>query len=157
MELSTSELIRKSLHGEWAHPDPIKMMEGVDWKMAGQKIEGLPYTIWQLFHHTMYWQRLIVQGLEGKDVKWPQNLEDSWTTLVAPSGELEFKQLVSELNLQLEKVGAILNDDLLREGFPSGEGMPKAEFLRVLMTHNSYHFGQIMVLKRLVGAYPTSS
>jgi uncharacterized damage-inducible protein DinB len=151
MELSTSDLIRKSLHGEWAHPDPIKMLDGVDWKTAGKKVADLPYTIWQLFHHAEYWQRLIVQGLKGHKVAWPQRLEDSWTTTPAPASEAEYQKLVAEFNNQLAEVGTMINDDVLREGFPSGEGMNKAEFLRVLMTHNSYHFGQIMVLRRLLG------
>ena len=151
MELSTSDLIRKSLHGEWTHPDPTKTMEGVDWKKAGEKIPNLPYTIWQLYCHAEYWQRLILLGLKGETVTWPENLEDSWPTSHTVESEQEFQQLVTEFNQQIEEIESLLNDDMLDEDFPGGDGMNKAEFLRVLISHNSYHVGQIIILKRLLG------
>ncbi len=150
MELSTSDLIRKSLHGEWSHPDPAKALDGVDWKKAGEKIPNLPYSIWQLFCHVEYWQRLILQGLKGETVTWPENLENSWHTSHTAKSEQEFQQLVTEFNQQLTEIESILNENMLTEDFPGGDGMNKAEFLRVLITHNSYHFGQIIVLKRLL-------
>ena len=151
MKMSTSELIRKSLHGEWAHPDPLKALENVDWKKAGEQIPNLPYTIWQLFYHVDYWQKLILQGLRGESVKWSEKLEESWSPSNAPESEQIFQQSVAEFNTQLKEVDSLLNDDIVNEDFPSGEGMSKLEFLRVLITHNSYHFGQIMTLRRLLG------
>jgi uncharacterized damage-inducible protein DinB len=151
MELSTSELIRKSLHGEWAHPDPAKAMENLDWEKTGEQIPNLPYTIWQLFWHTEYWQRLILQGFKGQTVTWPKELEESWPPSPTPESEQEFQQLVTRFNQQLTDIESLLNDDMLTEDFPGGDGMNNAEFLRVLITHNSYHFGQIMVLRRLLG------
>ena len=152
MDVSTTDLIRKSLKGEWAHPDPVKALEGLDWKIAGEQIPNLPYTIWQLFYHVDYWQKLILHGLRGESVKWPKNLEESWPTSHAPDSDQEFQQMVIEFSADLKEIESMLNDDMLAEDFPSGEGMNKAEFLRVLMTHNSYHFGQIVILRRLLGS-----
>ena len=151
MEVSTSDLIKRSLRGEWAHPDPTKALEGVDWKGAGQTVPNVPYTIWQLFYHVDYWQKLILQGLRGESVTWPENLEDSWPASPAPDSEEDFQRLVTEFNEQLEEVASLLNDGMLGEEFPAGDGMSKAEFSRVLITHNSYHFGQIILVRRLLG------
>jgi uncharacterized damage-inducible protein DinB len=126
-------------------------MENVSWKKAGEQIPNLPYTIWQLLWHTEYWQRLILQGLKRQPVTFPKELEKSWPPSHTPKSEQEFQQLVTQFNQQLTEIESLLNDDLLTEDFPNGNGISNAEVLRSLVAHNSYHIGQIMVLRRLVG------
>ncbi|MFC4779167.1 DinB family protein [Paenibacillus sp. GCM10023252] len=145
----------KSLIGERGHLPVARGVGDMSWELAGRGAEGIPYTIYQLVWHMQYWQTFMLTYAEGGQPTRPTSAQDSWTEQRnAPSDE-QWKELQQQflrgIDRACELAQTIALDELL-PGFPVPE--TRGGMLRNIASHNSYHLGEIVLLRRLNGAWP---
>lgn len=150
------------LHGKGAHANPIACIEDVSAKIAGQRIKGFPHSIWQMVGHMNYWMDYELRRIAGEGPTYPDHAAESWPTEAAAGDEQEWKGVITrfeELLGKLTNLAGAPAQELAREVAPTHPDHAKhsSTMLAVLwqtLVHNSYHVGQIAMLRRMLGAWP---
>jgi hypothetical protein len=140
------------LRGADAHLSFDDFIAGFPAESCGQRIDGLPYTAWQVLEHMRIAQWDIVEFCrDAKHVspKWP---EGYWPK-PAQLGNTELWQESTEkfrADLkQMEKLVADQSTNLFT-AIPHGSGQTILREALLVADHNSYHLGALVVLGRLV-------
>ncbi|HVK06268.1 MAG TPA: DinB family protein [Armatimonadaceae bacterium] len=139
--------------GEEYQP-PANLLSDLSPEQALEVPPGSPYSIADVLAHVVFWQELwlaLIEGregprpAEGKNADWPRVTPEEWGPL--------FEQFVSgqELAWSLAETGEAELSRLLESGFTVGE-----QILR-LTQHNNYHFGQVALLRQMLGLWPTAA
>ena len=114
---------------------------------------NLPYSIWQLVEHIRITQWDIVGfciSAQHQSPKWP---EGYWTTAVDKVDDSNWNNSLNQIRKDRDRFFDLLKDEKnnLLVPFPHGEGQHLFREAVVIADHNSYHIGQIIVIRRLLG------
>jgi len=150
------------LHGKGAHANPVVCVEDVPLELAGRRAEGFPHSIWQLVSHSNYWMDYELRRIRGELPKYPDHAAESWPTNSTPGGEQEWKKAVARFRELLGKLTALADASPEELARPIAAMHPDhAKYASTLvdvlwqtLVHNSYHVGQIAMLRRVLGAWP---
>ena len=149
------------LHGKGAHADPLKCVEDLSAELAGRQVAGLPYSIWQQLAHMNYWMDYELRRIRGQRPPYPKHAAESWPAHAAPS-EGEWREAIEQFKRLIEDYAALGRsspEELRREIEPmhkvdTQNSSTLSAVLWQMVTHNSYHTGQIVMLRRALGAWP---
>jgi uncharacterized damage-inducible protein DinB len=136
--------------GAWHGPAVLEVLEGIDAKQAAAHPVANAHSIWEIVLHIRVWNDVVLRRTRGETFE-PTPDED-WPAVV-DGGEEAWQDTIQSLKLANAKAyNAIagMPDPKLKEPVP---GKP-AEYhtfyfeLHGLVQHNTYHAGQIAVLKK---------
>lgn len=153
---SLKRMFLKALHGGDAHVNPHQVFEELDWTMAGETPSGCPHSIWQTLNHLIYWQEFCLALLRGENPPAPTHASDTWISTMRPRNAEEWKNAVDVFLEGLQRVANTI-DSNLEEQVVALPGTSRAEIIGTVMLHNSYHLGQIVLLRRMLGTWPPTS
>ena len=147
-----------ALSGEGAHAEAKASLEGLDWKIAGKQPVGVEHSIFQLVHHMNYWQEWAVKWLDGEDPIVPERASGSWPGGPGPASGDEWGRVVERFETLIDRLSRqCREDDLFSMRVSVGTMKSRLEMLHTLASHNSYHLGQVVLLRRMLGAWPPPS
>ena len=144
-----------NLSGGHAHIVFEDAIAGWPAELRGTKPAGQPFTAWRLLEHIRISQWDIVEfakSAEHVSPKWP---EGYWPREDAPPDAAAWDKSVAQVGRDLKAMERLLSDsktDLFAR-IPHGTGQTILREALVLADHNSYHLGQLVVLKRLLGLH----
>lgn len=140
-----------ALHGTGAHVDTRRIFAGLDWTRAGIRPPGAPHSVYEVLGHMLYWQEWVVRWLGGARPPVPEHASGSWPRGASAVNKREWDQAVRRFAAGLAAFDrAARGADLLsRTGKRS-----RLEMLHMIASHNSYHAGQVVVLRQILGAWP---
>jgi uncharacterized damage-inducible protein DinB len=150
------------LYGKGAHANPVACVEDVPLELSGRRVEGFPHSIWQLVSHMNYWMDYEVRRIHGEAPEYPDHAAQSWPANSVPGRDQEWKKAVAQFRALLAKLAALAEsspEDLARPIAATHADHAKhactlVDVLWQTLVHNSYHVGQIAMLRRLLGAWP---
>jgi len=153
------------LWGKGAHVDPVASIEDLSAEKAGKTSEGFPHSIWQLVSHMTFWMDYEIKRIADEAPPYPEHASLSWPTEAMPPSEKQWSAAKVTFGALLQKLSTLTQssaDALAREVRPTHPGHTKiASSLRSVLwqtlVHNSYHIGQIAVIRRCLGAWPPRS
>ena len=143
------------LAGKNAHADFDAAVAKFPLKWAGEKPEGAPYSAWQLLEHMRIAQWDILEfSRNSKHVSpgWPDGY---WPCTEGPPKNTAWSQSVRAFRADLKAMMDLVADparDLLAR-IPHGQGQTLLREALLMADHNSYHVGQLVMLRRLLGAW----
>lgn len=143
------------LKGKSAHLGFDSATAGFPPKRAGEKPAGAPHTAWQLLEHMRIAQWDILEfSRNAKHVspKWPDGY---WPPTPAPPDKSAWRASVKSFKADLRAMQALISDparDLLAK-IPHGEGQTLLREALLVADHNSYHLGQFVIVRRLLGEW----
>jgi uncharacterized damage-inducible protein DinB len=149
------EQLLELLRGKSAHLDFVHAIAGLPPKLRGAKPPGQPHTLWRLVDHMRIAQRDILDFTKDgqhKSPKWP---EGYWPNSDTPRDAKHWNDCVKDFKADLKEMMRIVKDkktDLLAP-IPGGQGQTVFREAMLLADHNSYHLGQIVIVRRLLGAW----
>ncbi len=144
----------RALSGKDAHVETTSVLEGLGWELAGARPDGVPHSIFQLINHTVYWQHWLVRWLDGKNPRPPRHAAGSWPGKSRPANRREWERTVRGFHGALNALESRSRQvDLFSK---RGKWTP-LELLQIVGSHTSYHIGQIVFLRQLLGAWPPPS
>ena len=123
--------------------------------LRGRKADDLPYTAWMLLEHLRIAQWDILEfSRSAKHVspKWP---EGYWPDTEAPPNESAWDKSVKSFQSDLKAIEKLVTDpktDLYAQ-LPWGDGQTVLREALLVADHNAYHIGQLVTLRRLLGAW----
>lgn len=148
------KMIRKALTGKDSHVEVKKILEGLDWEKVGAHPEGPDHSIFQQLNHMSYWMDWVVRWLDREDPPIPEHASGSWPGAVEPENSRDWERALGHFKQELEGLDRrIGRADLFST---SGE-KSRLEMLQIISAHNSYHLGQVVLMRQILGAWPPPS
>jgi len=149
------------LDGGQAHATFADAVKGFPAKLRGVVPEGLPYSGWQILEHIRLAQRDILdfsRNTDGsyKEKKWP---EEYWTKSAEPPSEEAWEHSIAQIREDrkaFEKLLSSADDAELVAPFAWGDGQSLLRQALLVADHDAYHVGELVVLRRLLGAWKKS-
>lgn len=145
-----------SLSGRRAHAGFEAAVGGLPAALRGRRGEGFGHTPWQLLEHLRIAQWDILEFCRGSDHASPAWPEGYWPADEAPPEEAAWEESLAAFLHDLQGMCDLVADpgtDLLAP-IPWGESHTVLEQTLILVNHNAYHVGQLVSLRRLLGAWP---
>src|ERR1017187_5051332 len=149
------------LRGKGAHVDPIACVEDISAEVAARQVAGFPHSIGQLVFHMNYWMEYELRRIRGERPAYPEHNSESFPASSALDGQ-GWERLRGRLNDLLGEFARLAKsaaEELQRDIEPSHEGDQRVPgtleaVLWQMVAHNSYHVGQIAMIRRALGAWP---
>ncbi|MFO7171800.1 MAG: DinB family protein [Bacillota bacterium] len=148
-----TRILQDALEGRGSHVSPTNALDGLDWELAGRRPPGSPHSIWEILQHMIFWQDFFLAWMRGERPAVPATAAASWPDRTAPEGAAEWEGAVARFQKGLAEAMAEAEKDL-EATIPGSPGHSRADALVQLIGHNSYHLGQIVLLRRQLGAWP---
>lgn len=143
------------LRGGHAHVFFDRAVAGLPVRFRGMKPAGLPYSSWMLVEHMRLAQWDILEfSRKPRHVspKWP---EGYWPKTAAPPDPSAWRKTVAGFQRDLGAMIALVKNPStdLYEKIPHGDGQTILREALLLADHNAYHLGQLIVVRRMLGAW----
>jgi uncharacterized damage-inducible protein DinB len=149
------------LRGRGVHADPMACVEDISAALASRQVAEFPHSIAQLVFHMNYWMDYELRRIRGERPRYPEhNAESFLEAAVADAAEWErlrarFAALLAEFAVLADSSREELGREL--ESVHEGDKKVASTLESVLwqmVAHNSYHVGQIAMIRRALGAWP---
>lgn len=149
--------VLRLLCGRGARVEPAEALRGLEPAVAGRRPAGVEHSAWQLLEHLRLAQRDLLdygRAAEYTEPRWP---DDYWPRDPEPPRPEAWQESADAFLADLEEACAMAADERidLAAFIPRSEG--GATILGQLLLvadHNAYHLGQLVLLRRLLGAWP---
>jgi hypothetical protein len=143
------------LRGGHAHVDFEKAIAGLPPKLRGARVPKLPYSPWGLLEHLRIAQRDILEFIRNPkhiSPKWP---EGYWPKDDAPSDSGAWNASVAAFRRDLKELEGLAKNPAsdLFAAIPHGDGQTILREVLLAADHNAYHLGEMVALRRLLGAW----
>ena len=156
MENQTSILVtelKKLLNGGGAHVGFKDAVANLPFNLLGEKPYNLPYSIWQLAEHIKIaqWDMLeFSKDGSHRSPKWP---DEYWPKELAPKDEDAWNNTLKQIDADLKEFIALLDSSDLYVPIQHGDGQSVLREALQIADHNAYHIAEIVVIRRLLGAW----
>jgi len=143
------------LEGGHAHTKFDDAVKDFPVARAGERPEGSPHSAWELLEHMRIAQHDMVRfSLSADHVSpgWPKGY---WPGTPGPKDEAEWAKSIRSFRKDLAEFVAVIRgpgQDLNRK-FPWGDGQSLFREALQIADHNSYHIGQLVLVRRLLGEW----
>jgi hypothetical protein len=146
------------LDGGKAHASFDAAVKGFPVTLRGVVPKGLPYSGWQIVEHLRIAQRDILDFCDNSDgsykpMKWP---DDYWPKAAAPADEKAWDKSLRQIRADRKAFDKLLHgagDAALVKAFKWGDGQNLLHEALLIADHNAYHTGELIVVRRLLGAW----
>ncbi len=143
------------LNWQDAHVDFDTAVKGLPPRLRGVQPPGLPYSAWQLVEHLRLAQWDILDFCVDPAYRAPKWPEAYWPKSPAPPTPKAWQQSIAAVRADRRSFERLLTDpalDLFAQ-IPHGEGQTYLREFLLVADHNAFHVGQILVVRRLLGAW----
>jgi hypothetical protein len=144
------------LQGGGAHLNFDAAIAGLPAELRGAKAPGVPHTPWRLLEHLRICQWDILEFSRNPRHVSPPFPDGYWPAGDAPPDAAAWDRSVAAFRADLRAVQDLVADpatDLFAR-IPHGEGQTVLREALLVADHNAYHLGQLVVLRRVLGAWP---
>ncbi|HXM65397.1 MAG TPA: DinB family protein [Candidatus Acidoferrum sp.] len=157
-----SRALIELLRGTGAHADPIAYMQDISAELAARQVNGFPHSIRDLVFHMNYWMDYDLRRVAGKRPPYPAHNSESFPSKPAPGDAAEWDGSRKDFAALISQSAALANSspqELERRIEPThASHEERAATLEAvlwqLVAHNSYHIGQIAMIRQALGAWP---
>lgn len=156
MEKIVREMLIDGLHGRYTHIDPRKTLANLSAKTARKKPRPDLHSCWELLYHMVVWQDFTVRAFEGENVDWDEAMEIEWLKESDMKDDTEFYSLVEKFNTDFGRMMSFVEGGNLMMPTPAMKDKANIHLAMVVLGHNSYHAGQIVVTRTLLDDWPPS-
>lgn len=150
----TTAALRDALRGSGQFVDSRRVLEALDWRLAGEKPPGAEHSVRRIAAHLVFWQDLYLERLAGAERPSPPHDAAGWPGGDAARDEREWKALVARFADGLARAEAAIDSAPLGQTLARWGGRTRFAGLNGLAIHNAYHLGQVVQLRRMLGAWP---
>src|SRR5262249_3190844 len=127
-------------------------------ELRGRRVGGLPHSAWELLEHLRIAQHDILDfatNANYTEMKWP---DEYWPASPEPASAGAWDESVAQFRRDRDAVKKLATDPKIDLAAPIPHGdKPAQTCLRAVLLvidHNAYHVGELVLLRRLLGAWP---
>lgn len=153
-DVAVREQLVKVLQGRGAHVPFERAVENVPEDLRGVVPEGAETSLWQQLEHLRIAQRDILEFSRDPAHVSPEWPDGYWPATAGPPGGAWQNSIDRFLADRAEMVELVSDPEAdLYTPFAHGTGQTLLREALVVADHNSYHVGQIVLLRRLLGCW----
>ncbi len=142
------------LYGKQAHYDVLKALRGVTAKDAKKQPNKKLHSIWDHVYHMVFWHDITLKAINGEELDWETIKGTDWLPADATMNEKAWRELVASFAnhlTELKRINETADLTRLIKGFG---GAPLGKGVLIEIQHNSYHIGQVVILRQILGIWP---
>lgn len=133
-------VLKSLLLGGQSYPSAERVLNGLTLATATRRVDGMPHTIHDLLWHLDVTQTLFLRLVAEEEIEEPA-AADLWPS--APPTEEDWEDLLSRVRAGLYEASEFAGESELT---------PRdRDLLSDIAAHNAYHWGQVVVLRRVLG------
>jgi hypothetical protein len=143
------------LGGGGAHLDFDKAVAGLAPEKRGVRAPNTPHTAWRLVEHLRIAQWDILEFSRNPKHVSPEWPAGYWPAGDAPPDNKAWDHSIAAFKADLAAMRALVKDpktDLFAK-IPHGDGQTVLREALLVADHNAYHLGQLVFLRRAIGAW----
>jgi uncharacterized damage-inducible protein DinB len=146
----SSPMFIEKLIEEWSSFTPAsRALDDLSPEQAVTKLNGWPHAIAEIVAHMLFWQRHDFATIEtGSDPEVPAGAD--WPAVT----EVDWPRLKDEFLNALEQSREMARDPEQLERLILNDSFTVSARMVWFTGHNAYHLGQIVTLRRIMGAWP---
>jgi uncharacterized damage-inducible protein DinB len=156
--------LERVLIGNSAAAPAAHIVEGISNDLAHREIAGTPRTIYEEVWHIAFWLQITLEWNDGIETPYPGHSSEGFPS-AADNDKESWSDLCQRFLKSLDLAAATIHDPAKLERVvrcPSAPGVPVRtmtvrEQLESLAAHNAYHFGRIVLMRQICGAWPPPS
>jgi hypothetical protein len=143
------------LQGGNAHVKFEAVVKDFPERLRGKKPEGQPHTAWRLLEHMRIAQWDILEFSRSSKHASPEWPDGYWPQGDAPPSATAWEKSVKQFRADLKAMEALVADPStdLYAGIAWGEDQTILREALLVADHNAYHLGELLMLRRLMGAW----
>jgi hypothetical protein len=154
-EAEVREHLVKLLSWGDAHVDFDAAVADLAPELLGRVPAGLPYSVWQLVEHIRLAQEDILDFCVNPDYRekaWP---DDYWPKRPEPPSSTAWDTTLAAIRKDRAAFQKLARDSKieLTARIPHGQGQTYFREIVLAADHTAYHVGQIVLVRRLLGAW----
>ena len=158
MNATIGDHLARLLGWEDAHATFDAAVAGLPDDLRGRAPAGLPYSPWQLVEHLRITQYDILDFCRNpayEELAWPS---DYWPATGAPPSPVAWDESLRRFRQDRAALQQLARDPAidLAARIPHGTGQTYLRELLLAADHSAYHVGELIVVRRLLGAWPAS-
>jgi DinB superfamily len=144
------------LTGGNAHARFEEVIAGIPADLHGRKPAGLPHSPWMLLEHMRIAQHDILEFSRNRKHVSPDWPKGYWPEGAAPPSSAAWNRCVRKFRQDLKAVQDLVENPKtdLHARIPWGAGQTILREALLVADHNAYHLGQLLDVRRLLGAWP---
>jgi uncharacterized damage-inducible protein DinB len=149
------EHVLNLLGGGGAHLTFDKAVADLPEKLRGIRPADLPHSPWRLVEHMRIAQWDILEFCRNARHASPEFPDGYWPKGDAPPNAAAWNRSVKAFRADLKAMEELVSDpatDLFAK-IPHGDGQTVLREALLVADHNAYHLGQLVVVRRLLGAW----
>ena len=146
--LGTPEAVKQFIEG-WDFEPPARAVSDISSELATSVPAGCPYSVATQVAHMLFWQKRWLGSIDNLPLERKKGKHGDFPK-VAPN---DWEAVRSEFVAGLETVKAKAADpDELARSLPKGKLVE--QLILQIVIHNTYHLGQISLLRQLLNSWP---
>src|ERR1700678_173118 len=154
----SSRALTELLRGKGSHVDPIACVEDLSAELAARKVAGFPNSIAELVFHMNYWMDYELRRIRGERPEYPEHNSESFPSRAEAQDWDRLRKRFANLLADFAALSNSSPQEMQRQIESSHEGDRKLAgtleaVLWQMVTHNSYHTGQIAMIRQTLGAW----
>ncbi|WP_102126940.1 DinB family protein [Deinococcus planocerae] len=127
---------------------PSRVLGGLSAELACRRVEGTPHTVAEIVAHLHFWQSYTLTLARGERAALPEHAAEGWPE-VRPD---EWDGLRGRFLEGLTEMKRVAREEDLSRPVRGHETLGYELTLHVM--HNAVHLGQVILLRRMLGAWP---
>ncbi|TVZ28007.1 DinB family protein [Gillisia sp. Hel_I_86] len=146
----------KHIKGGEAFMPIDNLLKFISFEKLCERPENLPYSFYEIFYHIRFAQRDILDYIKNDNYKHKQWPQDYWPKNNSIESSEVWESLKSKFFKEQQELIEFLlepKNDIFRPVNLQTKHIVLREIFLVI-EHNSYHTGQLMIVLRSLGLYP---
>jgi hypothetical protein len=158
--MTTSDPLRQQLvrllESSEAHATTDAALADLAPALRGKRPAGLPHSPWELLEHIRITQNDILDFCGNPDyeeLEWPA---DYWPMSATPPAPGSWDASIEQYHADRDALRALAENSTidLFARIPHGDGQTYLRELLLVADHTAYHVGQLVLVRRLLDAWP---
>ncbi len=149
------KIVADSLDWKEAHAGFDRAVEGIPAELRGKRAPGFPHSVWELVEHIRLTQHDLLEFMTSDAYEEPHWPDDYWPATAAPVSDDAWNESLAAIRSDRAALAALTiapGRDLTAR-IPHGSGQTYLRTVLVAVDHAAYHVGQIVFVRRLLGAW----
>ena len=149
------EHVAELLNSKGAHASFDDAVKDMPEKLRGVRPDGLPHSAWMLLEHLRITQWDILEFSRNPKYKAPKWPDDYWPKTEAPPTAAAWTKSIQQFRKDLKAMQDLVANPKtdLYARIPWGEGQTILREAFLVADHNAHHLGQLIDVRRLLGAW----
>jgi uncharacterized damage-inducible protein DinB len=151
-------IVASSLDWEQAHASFDNSLKGLSADLRGKRPDNFPHSVWELVDHIRITNHDLLEYVSNpkyeEKLEWPK---DYWPASAQPKNDKEWSGCLDAIHKDVAALKKFTTDNAakLTDTIPwATHGQTFLRTVLVSMDHTSHHTGQIIAVRRLLGAWP---